>query len=177
MGDGLKETTDVGPLVNKAALEKTARYSEIGKEEGAKLICGGKKTGLKGFFFEPTVFTNVSSGMRIAQEEIFGPILSIIEVKSVDEAIDAMNNIEYGLSSSIYTSDINKAMTAIEQIEAGITYVNSSTIGAEVHLPFGGIKSTGHGREGGILGIDEFSEMKTVYIDYSGKLQKAQIDD
>ncbi len=177
LGDGLKETTDVGPLVNKQALEKTEKYCNIGKEEGAKLICGGKKTGLKGFFFEPTIFTNASADMRIAQEEIFGPILSIIEVKSLDEAIDVMNNIEYGLSSSIYTQDVNKAMTAIEQIEAGITYVNSSTIGAEVHLPFGGMKHTGHGREGGILGIDEFSEMKTVYIDYSGRLQKAQMED
>src|SRR3989344_3125756 len=128
------------------------------------------------YFFEPTIFTNVQPDMRIAQEEIFGPILSVIEVKSLDEAIDVMNKIEYGLSSSIYTQDINKAMAAVEQIEAGITYVNSSTIGAEVHLPFGGVKQTGHGREGGILGIDEFSEMKTVYIDYSDRLQKAQID-
>ena len=177
LGDGLKETTDVGPLVNNAALEKTERYAQIGEEEGARLICGGKKTGLKGYFFEPTIFTNVQKDMRIVQEEIFGPILSLIEVKSLDEAIDVMNSIEYGLSSSIYTQDINKAMTAIEQIESGITYINSSTIGAEVHLPFGGIKSSGHGREGGILGIDEFSDMKTVYIDYSGRLQKAQIDD
>ncbi|MBI4162402.1 MAG: aldehyde dehydrogenase family protein [Candidatus Aenigmarchaeota archaeon] len=177
LGDGLKDTTDVGPLVNKQAVEKVESYAQIGREEGAKLICGGKRTGLKGYFFEPTIFSNVQKDMRIAQEEIFGPILSIIEIRSIDEAINVMNGIEYGLSSSIYTQDINKAMTAVEQIEAGITYVNSSTIGAEVHLPFGGIKHTGHGREGGILGIDEFSEMKTVYIDYSGKLQKAQIDD
>ncbi|HLD85099.1 MAG TPA: aldehyde dehydrogenase family protein [archaeon] len=176
LGDGLKKTTDIGPLVNKSALEKTVEYVSIGKNEGAKLICGGKRTGLKGYFFEPTIFTNVQPDMRIAQEEIFGPILSVIEVKSLDEAIDVMNKIEYGLSSSIYTQDINKAMAAVEQIEAGITYVNSSTIGAEVHLPFGGVKQTGHGREGGILGIDEFSEMKTVYIDYSDRLQKAQID-
>jgi aldehyde dehydrogenase (NAD+) len=115
--------------------------------------------------------------MRICQEEIFGPIVSLIPVKDFDEAIEAMNSVEYGLSSSIYTADIRKAFLAIQKIEAGITYINSSTIGAEVHLPFGGIKHTGIGtREGGWTAIEEFSEVKTVYVDYSGKLQKAQID-
>lgn len=176
IGDGLKGA-DIGPLINKKALEKTEMYCETGKKEGAKMLCGGRRAGMKGFFFEPTIFTDVSANMKIAQEEIFGPILSIIEVKSLDEAISVMNGIDYGLSSSIYTSDIRKAMTAVEQIETGITYVNSPTIGAEVHLPFGGVKDTGHGREGGIHGIDEFSDIKTVYIDYSGRLQKAQMDD
>ena len=131
----------------------------------------------KGFFYEPTIFSNVKKEMRIAQEEIFGPVISLINVKNLDEAIDICNSVEYGLSSSIYTENIKNAFKAIEKIEAGITYVNSSTIGSEVHLPFGGVKGTGNGiREGGFLGIDEFSEIKTVYIDYSGKLQKAQID-
>ena len=114
--------------------------------------------------------------MHIAQEEIFGPTLSLIEIQNLDQAIDVMNSITYGLSSAIYTRDIRKAMEAVERIEAGLTYVNSSTIGSEVHLPFGGVKATGHGREAGIEGISEFSETKTVYIDYSGRLQKAQID-
>ncbi len=177
LGSGLDLKTDVGPLVNKAAVEKSQRYTEIGKDEGAKLLCGGARPAGRGFFFQPTIFTDVSMDMRIAQEEIFGPVLSLIAVDSLDEAIEATNSVEYGLSSSIYTKDIATAFRAIEKIECGITYVNSSTIGAEVHLPFGGVKQTGNGtREAGIMGIDEFSDVKTVYIDYSGKLQKAQID-
>ncbi len=174
LGNGLKKDTDVGPLINEKAVEKSIRYSAIGRKEG-KLLCGGKALDTPGFFFEPTIFSHVKAHARIAQEEIFGPILSIISVKSLNEAIRVCNGVEYGLSSSIYTNDIASAMLAIEKIEAGITYVNSSTIGAEVHLPFGGIKQTGNGtREAGIEGIHEFSETKTVYIDYSGKLQKAQ---
>ncbi|MBI2076347.1 MAG: aldehyde dehydrogenase family protein [Candidatus Aenigmarchaeota archaeon] len=177
LGSGLDANTDVGPLINKAAVEKSERYTKIGQEEGAKLLCGGERLKGKGFFFEPTIFTDVSMDMRIAKEEIFGPVLSLISVSSLDEAIEAMNSVEYGLSSSIYTNDIKAAFKAIEKIQAGITYVNSSTTGAETHLPFGGVKQTGNGtREAGILGIDEFSEVKTVYIDYSGKLQRAQID-
>lgn len=176
IGNGLSPKTDMGPLVNKAAREKTQRYVEIGKKEGARLLCGGTKHGSKGFFYKPTIFDNAQTDMRIAQEEIFGPVLSIITVDNLDEAIDAINSIEYGLSSSIYTQDVNRAFEAIERIEAGITYINSSTIGAEVHLPFGGVKQSGSAREAGILGIDEFSEVKTVYVDYSGKLQRAQID-
>jgi aldehyde dehydrogenase (NAD+) len=177
LGNGLKKNVDVGPLVNKAALEKVHTYTEIGLDEEAKLICGGKRHGKKGFFYEPTIFTNVISDMRIAQEEIFGPVLSIIEVKNFDEAIDVVNDIEYGLSSSIYTQNVNKAFEAIKNIEAGITYINSSTIGAESHLPFGGVKHSGTTREAGILGIEEFSEVKTVFVDYSGKLQRATIDE
>jgi aldehyde dehydrogenase (NAD+) len=177
LGDGLEPDTDIGPLISKAAQEKSAKYVEIGKNEGAKLLSGGNIPKMDGFFFEPTLFTDCSIDMRIAQEEIFGPVVALISVKDFDEAIDVINSVEYGLSSAIYTKDVSRAFEAITRIEAGLTYVNSSTIGSEVHLPFGGIKHTGIGaREGGIEGINEFSEIKTVYIDYSGKLQKAQID-
>jgi len=177
LGDGLKPDTDVGPLINKAAQLKSADYVEVGKREGAKLLVGGKIPKMEGFFFEPTLFTNCSIDMRITQEEIFGPVVSLIPVNDFDEAIETINSTEYGLSSAIYTRDLNKALEAAMKIEAGLTYINSSTIGSEVHLPFGGVKHTGVGaREGGIEGINEFSETKTVYIDYSGKLQKAQID-
>ena len=174
VGDGRSTNTEMGPLINEKAVEKSIRYAALGRKEG-KLVCGGKALDTQGYFFEPTIFTQVKPHARIAQEEIFGPILSIITVKNLNEAIRVCNSVEYGLSSSIYTRNVNNAMHAIEKIEAGITYVNSSTIGAEVHLPFGGIKQTGNGtREAGIEGIHEFSETKTVYIDYSGKLQKAQ---
>jgi alpha-ketoglutaric semialdehyde dehydrogenase len=177
LGDGLNPETDVGPLINKAAQEKSAKYTEIGKSEGAKLLTGGKTPRMEGFFFEPTLFTDCSIEMRIAQEEIFGPVISLISFRSFDEAIDATNSIEYGLSSAIYTRDINRACEAITKIKAGLTYINSSTTGSEVHLPFGGVKHTGTGtREGGIEGINEFSDIKTIYIDYSGRLQRAQID-
>ncbi|MEK6901990.1 MAG: aldehyde dehydrogenase family protein [archaeon] len=174
LGDGANKNTDIGPLINEKAVEKSIYYSGIGRKEG-KLICGGKPLDTPGFFFEPTIFSRVKPHARIAQEEIFGPMLAIISVKNIREAIKVCNGIEYGLSSSIYTNNIRNAMLAIEKIDAGITYVNASTIGAEVHLPFGGVKQTGNGtREAGIEGIHEFSETKTVYIDYSGKLQKAQ---
>jgi len=180
LGNGLKSSTDVGPLINKAAVEKVHEYTRIGLEEdGARLVAGGKpaKVGGKGFFYRPTLFTNVTTDMRIAQEEIFGPSLSLIEIKNLDDAVDAMNSVSYGLSAAIYTNRIRNAMVAIRDIDAGIVYVNSSTIGSEVHLPFGGVKQTGNGaREAGIEGINEFSETKTVYMDYSGRLQKAQID-
>jgi len=178
LGDGLNKGTDIGPLINDEAREKVEKYTQIGIDEGAKLLHGGRKIGGKGFFYQPTIFDDVTPGMRIAQEEIFGPTVSVIEVKNLSEAIEVMNSVKYGLSSSIYTKDVNKAFKAVEKIEAGLTYVNASTIGSEVHLPFGGVKDTGNGtREGGIHGVEEFSEVKTVYIDYSGKLQKAQIDD
>jgi aldehyde dehydrogenase (NAD+) len=179
VGNGLLPETDVGPVINKAQLEKIEKYVRIGKEEGAILLLGGNRAdpGLPGYFFEPTVFTDVRPDMRIAQEEIFGPVLSIITVSGLDEAIEVANNTKYGLSSSIYTENIGNAFRAIEKIEAGITYVNAPTIGAEVHLPFGGVKGTGNGfREAGTEAIKEFTEVKAVYIDYSGRLQKAQID-
>lgn len=178
LGDGLKDTTDVGPLINKRAVEKTHRYTTVGKREGAKLLTGGyPRYDLGGFFYQPTIFTDVRPEMRIAQEEIFGPTVSLLQAHDLDEAVALCNSVQYGLSSSIYTKNVNTAFKAITIIEAGITYVNASTIGAEFHLPFGGVKKTGNGtREGGITGIDEFSELKTIYVDYSGKLQKAQID-
>lgn len=178
LGNGLDESTDMGPVINNSQLQKVAKYVDIGKNEGAKLALGGKKAQpLPGYFFEPTIFTDVSSDMRIAQEEIFGPVLSIISAGSFDEAIDIANSVVYGLSSSIYTDNIKNAFRAIEKLDTGITYINAPTIGAEIHLPFGGTKATGNGtREAGTTAIEEFSEIKTVYFDYSGKLQKAQID-
>ncbi|AKB29270.1 Aldehyde dehydrogenase [Methanosarcina siciliae T4/M] len=179
IGNGLLPETDIGPVINKAQLEKIERYVRIGIEEGATLLLGGKTidSGLPGYFFEPTVFTDVKPDMKIAQEEIFGPVLSIITVSGLEEAIEVANNTRYGLSSAIYTESVGKAFRAVNKIEAGITYVNAPTIGAEVHLPFGGVKGTGNGfREAGTEAVKEFTEVKAVYIDYSGRLQRAQID-
>ena len=171
----------MGPLINEAARKKVHRYVQIGKKEGARLLTGGetyeKGKQANGYFYLPTVFDQVTPTMRIAQEEIFGPVISLIEVKDFDEAIEVLNGTSYGLSSSIYTRDMARAFRAMRDIQAGITYVNGPTIGAEVHLPFGGVKDTGNGhREAGTTVYDIFSEWKAVYIDYSGKLQKAQID-
>ena len=181
VGDGLKDNVDVGPCVNKKQRETVDEYVKIGTREGAKLLCGGKPAqgdGLaSGWFYEPTVLGDVKPTMRVAKEEIFGPVLSVIKVKSLAEAIEVSNNTTYGLSSSIYTQNINNAYIAIRDIKAGITYVNSPTIGAEAHMPFGGVKETGNGhREGGWTVYEFFSEWKTVYVDYSGTLQRAQID-
>jgi alpha-ketoglutaric semialdehyde dehydrogenase len=181
LGPGWEDDTDVGPVINKRALEKIHSYTEIGKDEGAKLLTGGEvatDNGLdKGFFYRPTIFGDVDPQMRVAQEEIFGPTTALIRVKDVDEAIRVSNGIKYGLSSSIFTSDVNKAFRAMRDLEAGITYINAGTIGAEVHLPFGGTKDTGNGhREAGQAALDVFTEWKSIYVDYSGKLQKAQID-
>ena len=181
LGDGLDPASEVGPLVNRAQRDKVHSYVEIGKKEGAKLVAGGSPAEegplREGNFYRPTVFDGVTPTMRIAVEEIFGPVLSILTVSSFEEAVQVQNATPYGLSSSIYTRDVNRAMRAIRDIEAGITYVNGPTIGAEVQLPFGGVKETGNGhREGGPTVIDAFTEWKSVYIDYSGKLQKAQID-
>jgi acyl-CoA reductase-like NAD-dependent aldehyde dehydrogenase len=181
LGDGLEEGTEVGPVINEAQRKTIHGYVEIGKQEGAKLLTGGNIAsgdGLnKGWFYQPTIFTDVDPEMRIAKEEIFGPVLSVIKVKSLEHGVEVLNNTIYGLSSSIYTRDVNKAFLAIRDIKAGITYVNGPTIGAEAHMPFGGMKQTGNGhREGGWTVFDFFSEWKTVYVDYSGKLQRAQID-
>ena len=181
LGDGRRKGTDVGPMINEDSRDKVEKYVRIGQEEGATLVTGGEiptDDGLgKGWFYRPTIFTDVTPTMRIAQEEIFGPVLSVIRVKDFDEGIEVMNGVRYGLSSSIYTSDVTRAFRAIDRIEAGITYVNGPTIGAEAHFPFGGVKDTGNGhREGGWPVYDFFSDLKTVYVDYSGKLQKAQID-
>jgi len=181
VGNGLDETVDMGPAVNQSQLNIDLEYIEIGKAEGAKLVCGGHRLDQgdyqHGWFLEPTVFTEVDPKMRIAQEEIFGPVVSIIPCDDIANAIEIANNIEYGLSSALYTKDVNKAFAAVRDLDAGITYINAPTIGAEVHLPFGGVKATGNGhREGGIGAIDFYTEWKAVYVDYSDKLQKAQID-
>lgn len=181
LGNGLDESVQVGPCVSASQRETVHSYVQIGIEEGAELAIGGEfyEEGecRKGYFYRPTVFVNVKPTMRIAREEIFGPVLAVLKVKDVDEAIKVLNDTSYGLSSSIYTRDVNVAFRAIEDIEAGITYVNGPTIGAEVHLPFGGVKDTGNGhREGSFTVFDVFTEWKTVYVDYSGKLQRAQID-
>jgi alpha-ketoglutaric semialdehyde dehydrogenase len=181
LGVGWEDETDVGPVINKAALEKIHSYTEIGKDEGATLLTGGEvasRDGLdKGFYYRPTIFGEVDPEMRIAQEEIFGPTTAVIRVRDVDEAIRVSNGIKYGLSSSIFTRDVNKAFRAMRDLKAGITYINAGTIGAEVHLPFGGVKDTGNGhREAGQAALDFFTEWKSIYVDYSGRLQKAQID-
>jgi aldehyde dehydrogenase (NAD+) len=181
VGNGLDETVEMGPAVNEKQLNTDLEYIEIGKTDGAKLVTGGNRLDKgdyqHGWFLEPTVFIDVDPKMRIAQEEIFGPVVSIIPCEDLEDAIAIANNIEYGLSSSLYTKDVNKAFAAVRDLETGITYINAPTIGAEVHLPFGGTKATGNGhREGGIGAVDFYTEWKSVYVDYSDKLQRAQID-
>ncbi|MFN2392208.1 MAG: aldehyde dehydrogenase family protein [Pyrinomonadaceae bacterium] len=182
VGNGLDEKTEVGPVINQAAMEKILSYIEIGqKEDKATLACGGNRLTKgeykNGYFIEPTVFTDVAPKMRIGQEEIFGPVTSVIPFSILDEAIDIVNDVKYGLSSAIYTQDVNQSFYAMQELYTGICYVNSATIGAEVHLPFGGTKGTGNGhREAGTQVLDIFTEWKSLYIDYSGKLQRAQID-
>jgi acyl-CoA reductase-like NAD-dependent aldehyde dehydrogenase len=181
LGPGWEQDTDLGPVINKAAIEKIHSYTEIGQDEGAKLLTGGEAATdgelAKGFFYRPTVFADVDAQMRIAQEEIFGPTTALIPVRDFDEAVRAANGVRYGLSSSIFTRDVNRAFRAMRDLQSGITYVNAGTIGAEVHLPFGGTKDTGNGhREAGQAALDVFTEWKSIYVDYSGKLQRAQID-
>jgi alpha-ketoglutaric semialdehyde dehydrogenase len=181
VGNGLDETTEMGPAINENQLKTDLSYVDIGKAEGARLKCGGNRLDKgeyqNGYFMEPTVFVDVDRKMRIAQEEIFGPVVSIIACDDLEDAIEIANGIDYGLSSALYTKDVNKAFVAMRDLHAGITYINAPTIGAEVHLPFGGVKATGNGhREGGLGAIDFFSEWKSIYVDYSDRLQKAQID-
>lgn len=181
VGDGLDESVEMGPCISESQRKTVADYVEIGRKEGARLLTGGDPlTGGAlddGWFFAPTVFADVKPGMRIATEEIFGPVLSIIPVDGLDEAIRVANAVEYGLSGAIFTRDVNRAFRAMRDVEVGIFYVNSSTIGAEVQLPFGGVKRTGNGhREAGTTVLDIFTEWRSVYVDFSGKLQKAQID-
>jgi len=181
LGDGRAAGTDVGPLVHEASREKVERYVAIGREEGAELALGGARAsgeGLEhGFFFQPTIFTNVRAGSRLEQEEIFGPVLSVIRVADAEEAFRVNNGVKYGLSSSLYTQDVSLAFRAMQELDNGITYVNAPTIGAEAHLPFGGVKQTGNGhREGGWEVYEFYSETKVGYVDYSGALQRAQID-
>jgi acyl-CoA reductase-like NAD-dependent aldehyde dehydrogenase len=181
VGNGLDEAVEMGPAINENQLKTDLGYVDIGKAEGAHLKCGGNRLDKGdyqyGYFMEPTVFVDVDRKMRIAQEEIFGPVVAIIPCEDLQDAIDIANSIEYGLSSALYTKDVNRAFTAMRDLDAGITYINAPTIGAEVHLPFGGVKATGNGhREGGLGAIDFFSEWKSIYVDYSDRLQKAQID-
>jgi len=181
IGNGLDESIDMGPAINESQLTTDLKYVGIGKDEGAKLLCGGNRLDSgeyqHGWFMQPTVFGDVDRKMRIAQEEIFGPVVSVMPCDGLEDAILIANDIEYGLSSSIYTRDVNRAFQAMRDLYAGITYINAPTIGAEVHLPFGGVKATGNGhREGGIGAIDFYTEWKAVYVDYSDRLQKAQID-
>jgi aldehyde dehydrogenase (NAD+) len=181
VGDGLDERTQMGPAVSESQLQTVTKYVEIGRAEGARLVTGGHRltsgAQARGWFHEPTIFGEVEPSMRIAQEEIFGPVVSVMRCRSLEHAIEIGNSVAYGLSASIYTRDINKAFTAMRDMYTGIFYVNAPTIGAEVHLPFGGTKATGNGhREAGTAALDVFSEWKSIYVDFSGKLQRAQID-
>lgn len=181
LGHGLEDGVDVGPLINREARDKVHHYVEVGQKEGARLEAGGRAPDderlSRGYFYLPTLFTEVTPGMRIAQEEIFGPVLSMIRVASLKEAVEVNNQVTYGLSSSLYTANVNAAFQAIRDLATGIVYINAGTIGAEIHLPFGGMRGTGNGhREAGTAALDFFTEWKAVYVDYSGRLQRAQID-
>jgi alpha-ketoglutaric semialdehyde dehydrogenase len=181
LGPGWEDDTDIGPVINRAAIDKIDSYTKIGQDEGARLLTGGEIATEgdlgKGFFYRPTIFGDVDAQMRIAQEEIFGPTTALIKVRDFDEALRVANGIKYGLSSSIFTRDVNRAFRAMRDLQTGITYVNAGTTGAEVHLPFGGTKDTGNGhREAGQAALDVFTEWKSLYVDYSGRLQRAQID-
>jgi acyl-CoA reductase-like NAD-dependent aldehyde dehydrogenase len=181
LGNGLEEGTDVGPLINQQALDKVESYIAIAREEGDEVLVGGRRAtgaGLdNGYFFEPTILRGVRPGSRLALEEVFGPVLSVIKFRDLDEAFRINNEVQYGLSSALYTQDVRAAFRAVTELDNGITYINAPTIGAEAHLPFGGVKMTGNGhREGGWEVYDFYSETKVVYVDYSGRLQRAQID-
>jgi aldehyde dehydrogenase (NAD+) len=181
VGNGLDPAVQMGPCVNEGQLRTVESYVEIGRKEGAKLLAGGHRLDrgehAKGHFHEPTVFGDCAAKMRVSCEEIFGPVVTLIRVRSLEEAIEVGNGVEYGLSASIYTQDVGKAFTAMREMYTGLFYVNAPTIGAETHLPFGGTKNTGNGhREACVQALDVFSEWKSIYIDYSGVLQRAQID-
>jgi aldehyde dehydrogenase (NAD+) len=190
LGDGLDPNVEVGPVINKASLERIHNYVQLGQKEGARLLTGGsiatassdiiRSSGSKsatGFFYSPTLFDGVQAGSTLEAEEIFGPVLSIIEVESLEEAIEVNNRSQYGLSTSIFTQDVNRAFTAMRDIATGLVYINHGTTGAEIQFPFGGVRGTGNGhREAGQAALEVFTEWKSIYVDYSGKLQRAQID-
>jgi acyl-CoA reductase-like NAD-dependent aldehyde dehydrogenase len=181
VGNGLDPSVQVGPLVNEGQLKTVEEYVAVGKNEGAKLLCGGHRLAegdhANGWFHEPTIFGDCDMKMRVVREEIFGPVVSVIPCDDLENAIEIGNGVIYGLSSSIYTQDLNNAFKAMRDMETGIFYVNAPTIGAETHLPFGGTKQTGNGhREAATAALDFYSEWKSIYVDYSGKLQRAQID-
>jgi aldehyde dehydrogenase (NAD+) len=181
LGDGRKPGSEVGPLIHEAARDKVEQYVAIGQEEGLELVTGGKRPRSprlqRGWFYRPTIFAGARPGSRLAQEEIFGPVLTVLRFNSFDEAVRINNGVKYGLSSSLYTRNTNLAFRAMQDLDNGITYINAPTIGAEAHLPFGGVKQTGNGhREGGWEVYEFYSETKVCYVDYSGVLQRAQID-
>jgi aldehyde dehydrogenase (NAD+) len=181
LGDGRKRGVEVGPLIHEAARDKVERYLKLGLEQGARVVTGGRRPRgaaySRGWFFEPTILAGVKPGHRVEQEEIFGPVLSVIRIDSLEQAIQVNNDVRYGLSSALYTGDVRAAFRALEDLDTGITYINAPTIGAEAHLPFGGVKQTGNGhREGGWQVYEFYSETKVGYADYSGRLQRAQID-
>jgi alpha-ketoglutaric semialdehyde dehydrogenase len=181
IGNGLDAAVDMGPVINERQLKRVMSYVEIGKKEGAKVLTGGNRLDkgehAKGWFHEATVFGDCDAKMRVAQEEIFGPVVSVIPIDGLEQGIEVANGVPYGLSASIYTRDVNRAFAAMRDLYTGIVYINAPTIGAETHLPFGGTKQTGNGhREAAVAAIDFFTEWKSVYIDYSDKLQRAQID-
>lgn len=181
LGDPLENDTDIGPLINEKQLDRVHSYTRIGVEEGAELVTGGEKLVDRmggGWFYSPTLFDNATPGMRIAQEEIFGPTITVIRVDGYDEAIEVANGTSYGLSAAVYTRDTARALRAVTELEAGLVYLNAPTIGSEIHLPFGGVKDTGNGhRESGTAAIEQFTEVKTIFLDYSGHLQRAHIDE
>ena len=179
LGDGLDSQIDVGPVINRAALDRIHNYVQIGQKEGARALVGASVADIngKGFFYNPTLFDGVNPGSTLEAEEIFGPVLSIIEVNSLEEAIEVNNRSQYGLSTSIFTQDVNRAFTAMRDIATGLVYINHGTTGAEIQFPFGGVRGTGNGhREAGQAALEVFTEWKSIYVDYSGKLQRAQID-
>jgi alpha-ketoglutaric semialdehyde dehydrogenase len=181
VGNGLDPSVEMGPCINEQQLKTVMSYVEIGKREGARLLTGGNRLEIgehaKGWFHAPTVFGDCDPQMRVAQEEIFGPVVSLIPIEGLEQGIVVANGVSYGLSASVYTRDVNRAFSAMQDLYTGIVYINAPTIGAETHLPFGGTKQTGNGhREAAVASIDFFTEWKSVYIDYSDKLQRAQID-
>jgi len=181
LGDGMQEGIEIGPVISRAQLERINSYMAIGRQEGAELVIGGAIVSdgafARGHFHQPTIFGGATASMRVAQEEIFGPVTTIIPVDSFEEAIDAANGVQYGLSAAIYTADVNRAFRAMQDIDTGILYINAGTIGAEIQLPFGGTKAIGNGhREAGQAALDVVTEWQSIYVDYSGQLQRAQID-
>lgn len=179
LGDGLDPKVDVGPVINKIALDRIHGMVQAGQKEGARVLTGAAiaDVGGKGFFYAPTLFDGVNPGSMLEAEEIFGPVLSIVEVATLEEAIDVNNRSQYGLSTSIFTQDVNRAFTAMRDIATGLVYINHGTTGAEIQFPFGGVRGTGNGhREAGQAALEVFTEWKSIYVDYSGKLQRAQID-
>lgn len=182
LGNGLLSTTDVGPVINKRAVEKIHSYTEVAKQEGAAVLVGGQPASegelKRGSFYQPTIFDDVTPQMRVAQEEIFGPSLSIIRADSLEHAIEINDGVNFGLSTSVYTTNVNRAFEAMSDVATGLLYINAGTIGSEVQLPFGGTRGTGNGHRegGGPVVLDTFSEWKSIYVDYSGRLQRAQID-